>query len=518
MGIIKTKLSTPRKVIAVIGILLGFTIAANSVWKAVQRLDEPSAEERAAYAKKEILTIIQNNRSKTCKRPVLRGTPLEGAAALDIISAVEISSETKACFDLFDGDTDELRDLLYFKCDAPPQGYPIRSISTARPLNTDADNSERLDSIRSACISILESIRQATQHEDACSPYRIGVRKFPSIVSFLRASVFLPVFIRDELANGRTKEAFEMALDLLRFSQDLERGGVGWLVAIVASHTMRPVFSIMEMALNRPEPIGEDLLLQIRDELTALINTTPSPLSHFSAELDVPIILPAMKDGNEVNWPAPRHWSQAEEDDESTMLDGLFSEIDDKFLKASLELKRMAGEACPDDGTPYDCIENVRSLTENMESPTEKGIERAWRFWKASVWGEADEALHQETVKMVNETSKGSLWQHILIHEQHRFYLAAIRLLVDYRLMAETTAICPEMSIFKGKANFENRRDPYSGKLIKILISANDDIRFVILPPIPILPQKVKSKHDAAVVANCPLIGGKMPYENTETR
>jgi hypothetical protein len=234
-----------------------------------------------------------------------------------------------------------------------------------------------------------------------------------------------------------------------------------------------------------------------------LIDAAPSPLSHFSAELDVPIILPAMKDGNEVNWPKPGHWSHSEGEDESAMLDGLFSEIDDKFLKASLELKQMAADACPDNGTPHDCVENVRSLTENMEPPTEKGLERAWQFWKASVWGEADEALHQEIVKMVNETSKGFLWQHIQIHEQHRFYLAALRLLVDYRLIAENNDHCPDESVFHNFVLRDHRIAPYSGKTISIIPGRKEG--FVFLSPAPINVSIAKKKGHASTVVVCPL-------------
>ena len=89
---------------------------------------------------------------------------------------------------------------------------------------------------------------------------------------------------RAELVAGRKRAAFEMAFDLIRFYDDFKRGDTKFLIAFLSTISQGHFCGIIEMALNQPEPIGEDLLMQVRAELSMLIETAPHPLSHLKAE------------------------------------------------------------------------------------------------------------------------------------------------------------------------------------------------------------------------------------------
>ncbi len=391
----------------------------------------------------------------------------------------------------------------------------MRSIPTACPDDLVADADDELTMMREACAPFLAHIRLATQHGDACNPYRLGVRKEAGIIAFARTILPVMAISKMELSAGNQKEAFEQLTDVARFSQDLARGGTGWFEASLSRRFIGRVVSILEQELNRSSHIDEDLLIQLRDELTQLIETQPHPSSIILGDLNDFIFIPGMAAAKKDNWLPPEHWGKFPETPIERTEDHLSAEewkevfrrkvkTDDHTWRITMafdQLRKEYRRACPEASLPLDCYRGFRRYSDGIGKPPE-GIWRYVDMYIASAKGDANTVLQERLVKVINATTSENLLNRLPEHSRIDFYLAALRLMVDYRLVVEETANCPHPNVLNDERFQEHRTDPFSGKTIRIVPISTG--RFELRPPFPSTQDSVSCKQTSSLIIQCP--------------
>ena len=223
---------------------------------------------------------------KTCRRPVLRGKPLGGTADADSIALVEGATDTTPCLDHVASAGDPLDRLLVYP-DAP-KGLPVRRLRN-RPLMTPI--APELTALDRVCAPLLARLQRAVRHEAACSPYLAGRRGQPgALVPMLRVASVAFSRVRLHLAQGRQQQAAELALDALRWSQDLARGGTDWVVTVISNGAAAAPLVGLELLLNDSKPLKPALLKQIESELVGLLASELHPLDTLIGDADTTLL------------------------------------------------------------------------------------------------------------------------------------------------------------------------------------------------------------------------------------
>ena len=110
--------------------------------------------------------------------------------------------------------------------------------------------------------------------------------------------------------------------------------------------------------------------------------------------------------------------------------------------------------------------------------------------------------VYRRFVMDLYKTSLASaLHRYVAIIGWNSFYLAALRLMATYRLMAESSKTCPDISAFDKEPLLSLRTDPYSGQ--QITVEKFGDNLLVLRSPAPIGKQAGRDKEPALVI-ECP--------------
>ncbi|MDQ3339471.1 MAG: hypothetical protein M4D80_30260 [Myxococcota bacterium] len=191
--------------------------------------------EIAAY-EAALMGRIAETRSRTCKRPVLRGRPVPGTAAADLHALAQPAGELATC----DAQLAKLGNI------------------TAAAAARDA----AFVAIVHECGPRYEAaLVKAVAHEDACSPYQAGVLTAQSLISTLRTARVIGVRAVDRAAAGDAVGGLWLVLDAMRFADDLARGHTSMLdlmIAVAVSNTLADyAFEIVAAHPLPPEKAAE---------------------------------------------------------------------------------------------------------------------------------------------------------------------------------------------------------------------------------------------------------------------
>lgn len=468
------------------------------------------AEADLAAWRREAETDAEANRSRRCPRPPLRGEPLPGPADEDIAALVEPPDDLVECVDTVESARADLRGL-HHPVSEPPGGLPRRVPGWWRSADDPELPGEAMRRVVQACAALPGRLRRAVAHEDACSPYAPGRRRIPSLLPPVRLAQAIEVLGRDALGSGRPEEAADLALDTLRLGQDLRRGPVPWLVAVVSLVFTETAAGILQETLARPEPLPEGLSARARRELEALAASEPEPAPWLEGEAlgrTLQELLPKLA---EPGWQPPGGKDVGRQQPAPLpVARGLAPRDQAALAWAGLRrIRDVFREACPAGARPRACIEGWieagRRLGEAARDPAAVAALAA-ELRAAGDDDRAIEALRERAVVVVAGGGGPLMARQAPRLLAAPLWVAELRLLAAFRSLADETAACPTLDAFSRPPLREARTDPTTGGPLAVAAGSAPGV-YVVRAELPLpAPAEPRVPADPGPVAvlRCP--------------
>lgn len=474
-------------------------------------------EDDLAAWRREAETEAEANRARRCPRAPLRGEALPGPADDDLAAFVEPPDDLVECVDTVEATRSDLR-RLHHPVEAPPAGLPRRVPGWWRAADDPELPVEAIRRVVEACSALPVRLRRAVAHEDSCSPYAPGRRRLPSLLPPVRLAQAIEVLGRDALATGRPEFAADLALDALRLGQDLRRGPVPWLMAVVSLVFTEAAAGILEELLSRPEPLPEGLAARALGELEALAASEPEASPWVDGEAlgtALQELLPKLAGpgwqppggrdvGRERGAPLPVARGLAPRDQAALAWAGL-RRIRDAFR-----------EACPPGARTRACIEGWfeagRRLGEAARDPAAVAALAA-ELRAAGDDARAIEALRERAVVVVAGGGAPRMARQSSRLLAAPLWIAGLRLLAAFRSLADDTASCPTLDAFARPPLADARIDPTTGGPLAVAAGAEPGV-YVVRAELPLPgPADPRAPVDPGpvVVLRCPPAGDGSP-------
>lgn len=450
---------------------------------------EMDEEARLDRIEKDLLERARKNETKRCPRPVPRGEPIPGSAIVDMRAVIEGESP---CTDALEENKKERFEALFSRPTGRFEWFPDRHHKQIRPLSDPDSGIEGLDELLKKCAPSIERLRTATRHEDACGPYLPGVRPKPeSYGPFIRLTTLMIAKARIDLEEGRWEDATLPMLDIIRFGQDMHRGGGGILDARFAEFTAQMSVAMLESILSDPREIPPEFLEQIEVELTQLIETEPHPLTFLKGDnlyLAIYGLMPIYKGPD---WSPPGGRSN----DFPKVTRAIPEEKVDLNIPRKLDI--VYQKACPESRTAYSCASALKKFSRKMED------QRVLDEFVEDIEEIIDRELPYQGRRLFRQSIRSSISfnsLHVILHGRTRFRLGALRLAARYRALSREAGHPLGYEAFFETPLDEFLVDPYSGKDIRIEELSTGD--FTLSPPVRIYPAG-KRKWQPSVYLSC---------------
>ena len=441
------------------------------------------SEEELKEMRQELLRIVERNRAKQCPRPVLRGEPLPGTAAEDIVAVVEGADDTRACHRALDETSEMVFEALDHPEDYKPEGFPARMNRTAKPYSKP---SQELLELEKTCAPVLSRLQKAVRHQDACSPYLPGLHDQPGYISAIRTSRFAATRARRMFAEGDPGQGFDLLLDVVRFGQDFGRGGTSLLETMIGVACARTVLPMLEHGLNRKKPLDPALLERVGKELGQLLETQPHPAEFLRGEMEA----------------MATYTLNPDKKSPDTITIGV-DERDDNAL-ALIALHETSADVlggCKPGDPPIRCEKHIRAVAERYRKGHKGDLEKIETMLRVAVAPDKVAAVRREIIDILKAVAAPAYDRYLRHEGQTRFRLAALRLHAAYRLLAGKAKACPKAEVFDQEPLSALRTDPYSQKPMRI--EELGPGRFAVWCPVP-LGKPNKEKAEPAVFIDCP--------------
>lgn len=468
--------------LAGIGLLITIMIAViafslNEKLEHPERIKDPYRElgqdERLDRIEQDFLRAAEDNRNRKCPRPILRGEPVAGPAADDMRAVIEGEGD---CFDAIERMSQHLVEANFSPSESRFDSFPPREMKTIRPPSDPEAEIEGLEETMALCEPIIDQLRTSTHHEDACSPYLPGVRVSPEYyLNLIRLTNLMIARARIDLEAGRWEEAVLPMLDIIRFGQDMHRGGTEILPAMVATATARMATTMLESILSDPREIPPKVLDRMESELANLIETEPHPWSFLQGiNLFIAIygLMPAYKGPD---WIPPGGKSDDFPEAKEASLE---EKID---LDLSRRLSLIYDMACPKSKTPYSCTRSLKKFVRKME--TQHLLDKLAEDTEKEIGRELPgrgERLSRDLIRSTILSNR----PFVPAHGRTRFRLGALLLATRYRSLSQNEGRPLEREAFLEPPLDALREDPFSGRPMKIEEISKG--RFVLSPPVRI--------------------------------
>ena len=412
------------------------------------------ADEEIAALEQALMAEVEKNRTRKCMRPVLSGTPLDGPADQKIIDVIE-GDVHRTCYE------------------AAKESFDAIAAYLAAPVGPD--NIAPV-AVVSACISLPVAMAAAVQHADACSPYLFGRRATPELVSTVRGGRALAVLIRHEGASGNWKGAIDMALNGIRFYQDLNRGpGASLIVAMLSTAA---VLSIVNEGL-RPlleagvPPTAE--YQQLLRGVSALLATDPpfcDSLAYERYGLALQTLLPTIKGKG---WEPPGGFDYGVSPEESPAEMGRLGVAPGQ----EMALVWIAMDGVHEQFAQMCRTNNrVAGLHADMRAAAEKVIARPkqsnWRRILGLLGAkEPKVVLRNWIVEILQAIALPALDKYVVRYAQRRFTLQGLRLQLLVANYSVANGVCPSLKGLEHPGFASATVDPGSGKPMVITFPEN---------------------------------------------
>ena len=441
------------------------------------------SEDELRAIDQEIKKIVERNRAKKCPRPVLRGEPLPGTAAADIIAVVEGADDTGACRQKLDETSDMVFEALDHPEDYKPEGFPARLNRTPKP---QSQAPKELLELEKTCAPLLLRIQKAVRHGDACSPYLPGLHEQPGYIAIIRASRLAAARARRLFAEGDPGPGFDLLLDVARFGQDFGRGGTSLLETMIGVAATRTVLPMLEYGLNHKKPLDQKLLQRIEKELGQLLETQPHPAEFLRGEMEAMATYTLN--------PSKKH--------PDTITIGV-DERDDNAL-ALIALRETSADVlsgCKKTDPPVRCEEHIHAVAGRYRKSHSGDLEQAEAMLRVAVAPDKVAAVRREIIDILKAVAAPAYDRYLRHEGQTRFRLGGLRLHAAYRRLAEKAKACPQAAVFDQEPLSGLRTDPFSQKPMRI--EELGPGRFAVWCPVP-LGKPNKEKAEPAVFIDCP--------------
>jgi hypothetical protein len=254
------------------------TIISVVIWWFTRPALDAETTARLEEIRSEALALEAGNSTLMCERPLLRGEPLDGPAAPDIVSIVEYKGEIGRCNDLVRKLGKEGKSLVL--ADSTEDEASFNPYQPYKELDDPVWDSESFVSIEKKCAVLAEEIQKAVRHVDSCSPYLPGERCFGNhrTVDLMRLMDAVVIMAVRKIRRGETREAFELMLDTMRFGDDLARGGADWFAWAMGGMVRNKMGRLVQQVLNSDHiRLDPGMLVGVDHEIALLIGTAPHP-------------------------------------------------------------------------------------------------------------------------------------------------------------------------------------------------------------------------------------------------
>lgn len=409
---------------------------------------------------------VKANQMQRCPRPALRGEPTNGTAAPDIVSLVEPTSATKRCQEVVRRRQQALGAALFYSSKQRPTGYPDRFVS--RPFAGAGQGEVAVVAVARACGAAASRLRKSVSRRDGCSPYRPGVRCSANWIGLLRVAKGVAAQARLALINGRKQKGLRLLLDLLRLSQDLERGGTSWMVTNVARGVADIALPLLEQALSETVGLTPAILAGVKRELSVLLNSEPHPADAVRGEylsVILETVLPqfAAKSwkppgtGCEVKMPAPKASRRERRSVEA------WKDVWALHALVYEQIARDMGLVCPASATPQFCAQALARLASRYKKLGARAFPRLQSRLSSAKARRRDLGF---AALVALPAANARL---VAIASGRRVGLAGLLLSAAYRELVLQRKACLGIAVFDEEPLKTMRRDPYSAKELSVV-------------------------------------------------
>ncbi|MFH1530997.1 MAG: hypothetical protein ABIK09_09730 [Pseudomonadota bacterium] len=388
---------------------------------------------------------IEENIARHCPRPVIGGAPIPGPAAHDIVLVAEGGAGLHDCYDFL---------------------AQYGAVLFGPPVDDGERQTGLVNQFTEICRSLPEALRSATSHADACSPYQPGRRGIPDLQVTMTALAAARRFGAMAVLGGQPAAAAQRFLDVLRFSQDLGRGGAPLVLTMFGTSVMREVImNDLAQLIERPEVEVEDLegIASALDQLILSEPSLPRIIAADTTWLAVEAGLPLIRGPG---WAPPGGFSQGRRrtptDDAPDLLPWIPQSRERGIIfSAFMELDRKRRAACPLNATLADCHAGLLALSEArqlMESTP------SWIRWLRVALAPAPlAALRRELEERVQARVDAPFEGYVREYASRSFQMTILRFLVAVRLELRRSGRCPTSEDLEAPRWQEILRDPVFG-------------------------------------------------------
>jgi hypothetical protein len=494
-------------------------------------------EQECNAMEKEILALASRLADQSCPRPVLRGQASQGRAESRIDALIDTSAIPRPCKDLlgkggehgFEGvyTNSVMRALFVVPADyveaedGPTPFFPLRTVS-------EVDDSAKFKSLRQACRPAMRHLQQAIGVKDACSPYVVGKQNdHPDTIVYVVRLVKVALLEATLLAKaGKVAEAFSLLLDLVRFGQDINRGGTNLILSMVnASAIGLPALEVVGNLLNKGGRIGAETLQGLQKELTILLGSQPDIGKVLLGEHLAFLLMHALPLTKPDGWMPPGGLYQNSEYNGTYEYMRPFARL---VLLWGYERMKRYQALCADTAWLAECVEKIKSFeteddalraTECADAPG-GCLEKLFPKVAAGVLGNEKEKLQarQRLVQLCYLEWNIEVGDYVRKIGRVVFSLGAARLHAAFRERFDATRQCPTLQDFDRPPLLKLRTDPYSGKPMQIV--QVDPRRYRLESPAPLWDAPTDSTYPMRQVwmMECPAARNKVPKPKVRKR
>jgi len=458
-----------------LGLVLGIGLGAAGCRKKPDLLVD--IKERRSFQSR-VQAAVRANHEQRCPRPVLSGEANDSRAAPFIVSLAESTPASKRCLEVVRQRQPALVAALFYDDKQRPTGYPDRFVS--RPFHGVGQSEVAVVAVARACGVAVERLRKFVSTRDGCSPYRPGVRCNAKWISVLLVAKGVAAQARQALINGRKRKGLHLLLDLLRLSQDLERGGTSWMVSNVAHGVAEIALPLLERALSETAGLTPAILADVSRQLSVLLNSEPHPAEALRGEylsVILETVLPQFAPkswrppgvGCEVKMPAPKASRRERRSVEA------WQDVWALHALVFEQIARDMGLVCPASATPQFCVQALERLTVRYEKLGARSFPRLQSRLSSATARRRDPGF-AELMGL-----PGSNARLVAMGSRRRVFLAGLLLSTAYRELVLQRKACLGVAVFDEEPLKSLRRDPYSDKRLAVVQVAQG--RFLVQSP-----------------------------------
>ncbi|MBI5503008.1 MAG: hypothetical protein HY907_22375 [Deltaproteobacteria bacterium] len=440
-------------------------------------------EARIEALRDEFLEQAAANRTRVCRRPVLRGETLPGPADDDLLAIVADTGPAAACRAAVYENGRVLVPLTRFIADSVPAGTPRRSPPPARPLDQPlGEFGEVFEMVEAACAGLPEAIRRAVGHEDACNPYLPGRRAMPRMREQVNVARAAGLLARRSMREGRLEEAGRLLMDALRLGQDFGRGG-SWIGPMISTVAIRVLAGDVELLFNAPSAFPEGLAASLQAELTALLSSEPHPSEYFADDCLQVVLQDLLPSLMPAGWTPPGGWD-VDKGPPNTVTgegeasgDGEGNDVAPRdaralALLATRSVRERFLSACPRESTREACIDGIAAAVAALGDSFKTMVE-GHELLEAALQPNPDgAALREQVVRLLVDataiTAMEMLARFPRETQTRTFWLAALRLHAAFRAATDAAGSCPTLAAFDEEPLLSARGDAPVGRLLQV--------------------------------------------------